>query len=359
MSTRRIAVRAALMAVAGAVAAAMVMGTAAYAEPSFTPDSNDFTGVGSDTTQDVLNQFQTDYNATSPSTRLANYDARRGSTTIGLKSGCTAINRPDGSSAGINALIANTQSVGGFPCLDYARSSRVRNTGVPAENNLVFIGFARGALTFVAQATTNAPVSLTKLQLRSIYNCTADQWSDLGFASTNVIKPYLPQAGSGTRSTWLSKIGVTDAVASACVGTKIHQEHDGAALPIDPDVIAPYDVAQYICQRYKGTCTDRHGTTELHQVDGYAPTTGSGVNTAIRTVTPDNGMLRTVFNVVRAVDTNGDGVISASERTTIPTRYRPIFGTSAQGGYICTHQSVITNFGFALLGTNGVGCGTA
>ena len=62
----------------------------------------------------------------------------------------------------------------------------------------------------LAAKTTNA-VPLSAQQLKAIYSCTDTTWTSVGGTSGNTIIPIIPQVGSGTRTTFLADIGLTDA----------------------------------------------------------------------------------------------------------------------------------------------------
>ena len=62
------------------------------------------------------------------------------------------------------------------------------------------------------QAGHRRPKTLTAAQLNAIYSANADAcltWKDVGGTSTDAIVPALPQASLGTRTFFLSTIGVT------------------------------------------------------------------------------------------------------------------------------------------------------
>src|SRR6185312_12970919 len=97
---------------------------------SAAPALKDATGVGSDTIQNLLDQFSADYNVGKAltATHLYSWDATNPNTgaigdSIQVKGGgCSAIARPNGSSAGITAL-TSSQVVSGTNCISFARSS--------------------------------------------------------------------------------------------------------------------------------------------------------------------------------------------------------------------------------------------
>jgi len=96
--------------------------TSAFADPYATPKDTDIVGVGSDTVTPLYDggvnvkkpgTLVTDYNTQSPvpSSLLWSWDAVNGtSISIATKPGCQAIPRPDGSSAGIDALDDNEKN---------------------------------------------------------------------------------------------------------------------------------------------------------------------------------------------------------------------------------------------------------
>src|SRR5438067_989410 len=127
-----------LAAMAGAVAALTVsVSSPAFGDPpsGVTPKSNDIVGVGSDTTQYFMDQtaLNFDNQSTPPLRKLYSWDAT-GSSPIVTKTGATPIARPDGSGAGISALVTNT-----IKTVDYARSSRGRSGSDPS--TIGFVAF--------------------------------------------------------------------------------------------------------------------------------------------------------------------------------------------------------------------------
>ena len=101
------------------------------------PAPTDVVGVGSDTTQNLVDQFSADYNAThkTSGTQLYYFDATNPVTgamgdTIVTKHTATDSTtcsqpRPDGASAGITAL-ESTKTLSGHPCIDFVGNTRAR-----------------------------------------------------------------------------------------------------------------------------------------------------------------------------------------------------------------------------------------
>ena len=237
------------------------------ASADYAPGAGDIVGVGSDTVQAVGDfvadgDFQADagYNSAGNLNKVINFDATAdantrlaygaagtgtgsncapgtGSTagtgnqnvnhadspctlnpTIVLRAGLHPVQRPNGSGAGTNALLNDT--CGANPCgtgpfvINYARRSSA--AGATAVNTaktefggqgLDSITVGNDGLAMLSSTTTNA-VALSAAQLNSIYACTATTWTAVGGTSTATIVPLLPQVGSGTRSSFLSAIGL-------------------------------------------------------------------------------------------------------------------------------------------------------
>jgi len=341
----------------------------AMADPptGVTPKETDAVGVGSDTIEFLMDQLSFDYNKSHSGAKLYSWDALNPVTgamgdSIKTKSGCAAIARPDGSSAGILALDANAKtSDGKHFCIDFARSSRGRSSSDPAKGpgGIVFVALAKDAVTWAANSTTNAPASLTPAQLNAIYTCTDTNWSQVG-GSNAPINAQLPQTSSGTRAFFLSAIGVS--TPGSCVNSTA-EENEGVDPALQgPNVIFPYSVAKYIAQVFHSAkclnsgCTgspackptsaqnkfgcDAHGSMVLHEISGVAPTTGTGSKTVINTAFPAT-FQRTVYDVVRW----------ASTADNIPAYLEKFFASSTAStkGWICKSSQAATdirNYGF-------------
>lgn len=224
------------MVLLGVVSALAVGLGTADAEPPFTPDLDDIVGVGSDTTQGVIDELARQYPAYG-NRRLASFDAFPTGSTVVIRDPDQipgngdeiVIGRPSGSSAGITALCSN---IGQY--LDFARSSRPAD-GSTCQSALTFIPFARDGLSYVVDDLSLVPTNLTASDLRDIYTCQLPGY-----------EPKLPQAGSGTRSNFLQQIGVTEAqiAVSDCVDANV-QGNDTAAVDGNPFALMPMSVAAY------------------------------------------------------------------------------------------------------------------
>ena len=380
-----------LGAATAAVAITALAATPALADPptGTVPKPRDIVGVGSDTTQSVLDQLSVDYNATHTVGRLFSWDAVNPATgaqheTIQVKSGSAncAIPRPFGSSEGITALENTLKTTGGQPCINYARSSRARSSTDPA--TISFINLGGDAVTYATQPGTHAPANLTTAQLQGIYNCTLTNWSQVG-GSSAPIAAMLPQNGSGTRSFFLGAIGLT--APGPCVSTSATRQGAAGANDqtleenegVDPslnmnkaDVIFPFSVGKWIAERFHSascgtvancfahpsqchpTATQNmfgcntSGTMKLNSINSTAPTLGTGANTRINPgFTPT--FTRLLF------------IVANAPQGTVPASLKSYFGPT---GFTCTGalaKKHLKSYGFLVLpnGTSAGDCGFA
>jgi ABC-type phosphate transport system substrate-binding protein len=359
------------------------------------PATTDFVGVGSDTIQNVMDQFSADFNVSHSTGKLYSFDALNPITgamgdTIVTKHTSTDSTtcsqpRPDGSSAGIGAL-ENTKTLSGRPCIDFARSSRARSGTDPG--TISFINLAGDAVTYATQPGSNAPANLTTADLTGIYNCTITAWNQIpgnGGGSSATIAAMLPQNGSGTRSFFLGALGLT--APGSCVstsstvqgaggnGANTLQENEGVAPSLNTNkanVIFPFSVGKWIAERFHsaacGTvaqcfadpthCTpsaglnlfgcNTRGSMMLNDINGTAPTVGTGKGTTINPAFTST-FTRLLFEVANA------------PQGTVPASLAPLFGPS---GFTCTNSTAkldLKNYGFLVLpnGTSPGDCGFA
>lgn len=299
-----------------------VCGGMAAADPSGSPTYRQLSGVGSDTTQGVMNGLANVVTINGVKV-IGSYDAV-GSATITTKDpattpGCT-IARPNGSGAGRTALSSSLQANNN--CLDFSRSSSLNLSA--ATPGLTYVPFAVDAVTYAITPTSSVPRKLGLADLKAIYHCDPNY---VGSGPNYSLTVYLPQAGSGTRSFWESTVGITDADVVAGVYPCIKdtkngapvEEHDGRVL--DDNSIAPFSIAQYNAQSSQ-TIADLRGRAILGTVDGIAPTT---LNSSF-------GVKRDVYNV-----------IPTSKIGTAP--WSTVF--AGPNSLICQQPNVINTYGFA------------
>ncbi len=298
----------------------VALGGAAQADPSGTPTYRQLAGVGSDTTQGVMNGLA-DTITVGGVKALGSYDAT-GSANITTKDpattpGCT-IPRPAGSGNGVNALVASLD--GGTGCVQFARSS-ANNSANYAGKNLTYVPFAVDAVTYAVRADSGISKKLSTAQLKSIFNCTAP-----GVGTT--YKPLLPHFGSGTRSFFLSQLGLTDA-ANYTTTFSCVKDVDSASTPIeentgtfliDPANVAPYSISSYQAQ-VNGVIPAVQGKAVLATLNGISPT---ALNTS-------SSFKRDVYNV-----------IPTGQTANAP--YSTVF--VGGGSAICQNSDLIKKYGF-------------
>ncbi|MFE4920751.1 Ig-like domain repeat protein [Streptomyces sp. NPDC056661] len=241
---------------AAAVAGGLALASPASADPTPAGTFRTLVGVGSDTTQDILNALAGDtVNGTSyadtavkaGSDGIASYDAIEPGTgavdsKITTRNGGPSFLRPNGSGKGRTAL---TDSLAGVPFgtgaaiknqVDFARSS-----GGPSASGtaLTYIPFARDAVGVAVKG--NALQNLTTAQLHDIYSGV------LTVVNGQQVRPFIPQGGSGTRKFFLGAIGVPDDAAVDKIATVVQENQADDAVKSDGDLV-PFSVASWIAQ---------------------------------------------------------------------------------------------------------------
>jgi len=272
------------LAIAGSLGAALTL----VAQPAFAdyqPQSRDVVGVGSDTLQYMVdfaadgdmagdtgynsagNKFKidnidatADYNArlaygpdgvgsgqchpgTGPTAGTGNQTATHSDSpctlnpTVILRAGTSPVQRPNGSGAGAKALAADTAHY-----ITFSRASACQGPTTGCGGNLsssfdsIQIGSDPLAMLESTTPATNA-VPLSAAQLKLIYSCAgtgtngAMTWNDprLGGTSADNVVAFIPQVGSGTRSTFLTDIGLaSNFTPPNCI--QVGEENDPTAL---------------------------------------------------------------------------------------------------------------------------------
>lgn len=302
---------------AGVCLAAVFAAGPASADPQGSPTYRTLAGVGSDTTQGVMNGLANAITIGGVKV-IASYDAV-GSATINTKSqaSCQGLPRPNGSGAGRNTLLASLQPASTTAgCFQFARSSSLNLAA--SSPSLTYIPFATDAVSFALTGGSNVPRSLTLDDLKAIYKCQIPG-----------ITPILPQAGSGTRSFWESTMGISDADVNAgvypCIvngrdaNNQLIEEHDGRVL--NDNSVVPFSIAQWAAQA-SGVLTDLRGRSVLGVINGINPLVMNG----------SVPVTRSVYNVVPTSQL-GDPTVGAVF----------VGPTSA----ICQNGTVIQQYGFA------------
>lgn len=338
---------AAALAVGGTLA--LVGAGVASADPSGAPTFRQLSGVGSDTTQDVMNGMA-DAVTVSGTKVLGSYNAT-GSATITTKDpattpACQNISRPNGSGAGRTALLnsLNANSGAGDGCLQWSRSSSLTLTA--STPSLTYVPFAKDAVSYVVTKSSVVPRQLNKNDLIAIYHCDP---SYVGASAPYAITPILPQAGSGTRSYWEGQMGILDAdvnnnvypcIKNGTTGTQVIEEHSDTGL--DDKSLAPFSIAQYTVQSL-GVIADKRGRAVMSAIGSGAAGGAITGLTYPALMNPNFNVQRDVFNVI------------PTSKIADPT-YVSVFGTTTQSATgICSQTDVLSQYGFApLTATSGV-----
>lgn len=276
----------ALAAGIGVAATLIAVAPMATAERVEAPTTG-FVAVGSDTLEAVMGALSdgTDVSgsyvrSTAHGDYFASFNATGATPDIQAKEGGPTFGRPNGSGDGVKAL---SRSIDGAPYtagtpgstanvtitgqVDIARSSSGPGSNANATGPLVYLPFGRDALSYAYSGGNAALANLDADALKGLFECTA---TSIGGVT---VTPVIPQAGSGTRSDFLSKIG--NPTLGGCVQTG--QEHDTSDLPAN--AVTPISVAQWVSQS-TGAAPSRIGSgVQLGTPTGVAPVTGSGAAT--------------------------------------------------------------------------------
>ncbi|MFF3841785.1 hypothetical protein [Streptomyces sp. NPDC001930] len=286
----------------------------AHADPSPVTQYRTLAGVGSDTTQDVMNALGNVVVNGIGQKVIASWDATGTATVKTKPTGCV-LNRPTGSLSAVPLLAHHAEL--GSGCLDFARSSvGPRDTST---TDLTWIPFAKDAVSWVKRSDSPLPTNLTAHQLKDIFECLTTSLDGVP------LTPILPHGGSGTRQLFLSAIGVS--TPGACVRQGA-PSNDGTVLDTVGD-IAPYSVARYTAQE-KGIVTDRRGAAVLGSVGAVAP------RNADKTLNLAFPFTRDVYNVV------------PTAKLTNATIASTFVGPASK---VCAAAITITDHGFTALGT--------
>ncbi|MEH3033683.1 MAG: hypothetical protein PGN07_06510, partial [Aeromicrobium erythreum] len=218
------------------------------ADPTITADTGDLVGVGSDTSQLALHYLAegksgagAGYNAGSPSSRIVSFAADGLPAKIRPRPTADEITRPNGSTAGKGLLYGGSPNA----AIDFARSSSTLN-GAEQSAQLQQFPFAVDGLKLAVKASgSNAPATITPEQMVGIYKGEIKNWKEIG-GGDGLIKPYIPQSGSGTRSFFVGQLKAANAGTDVPLGGNVKdtQEHSDTDLKDDPNAIAPFSTGR-------------------------------------------------------------------------------------------------------------------
>ncbi len=371
---------AALGAAFGVVIAGFGAATAAQADPV----TDGYSIVGSDTLQDAVSALANGTSITGSSVKavgtgkaLASWDAF----TLGVTGGAGSIqtkpfgaifDRPTGSGAGRNALLA---SAGGLnPAspsylyngvnvqnqVDLARTSSVSGT---QGSTLTYVPFGQDAIGYLYKvgsstggsdqtAATNAIKSLTKAQLTAIYNATTSAAASTVLSGTGyTLSPVALQGSSGTWTTFLSKIGVTSVGVAVDARDGKTPENDGRVLtPGANEVqIVPVSVANYIGQANGAARINTMSGAFVGAIGGDVPYSGTAPALVPDTTyynSADWG--RTVYIVVPTVKiTSGNASFDQGLSDLVDTSKTTSLTYWGTSGSPTTSKAVKLKFGFS------------
>lgn len=241
------------LAAAALLSGALVAALAAPASADPLPQPRDIVGVGSDTSEFMVNYLadgatvsgalNLGFNA-SGGPRLVSFNATNPfgtDTSVVLRAGSAPITRPNGSGAGKGTLYGSGNNVN----VNFARSSSGPSA---AENSagLWHVPFALDTVKVATASSSAAPASLTVAQLVQIYSGAVTNWNQVG-GSNAAIVPMLPQSGSGTRNFFLSVLKAANGNVDVTLASTVVsvQEHDPAPIAANSAAIAPFSVARF------------------------------------------------------------------------------------------------------------------
>jgi hypothetical protein len=245
------------------------------AQADYAPGPDDIVGVGSDTSQYVVD-FADDgdpegdpgFNSAGGAYKVVSFDATADSNaraaylnnssdsdllpldpTDVLRAGTYPNQRINGSGAGLNALIANQGTSGNssLPTIDFVRttSEPTAAQGADFSSGLEVVKIATDTLA-IAKDTTSNDVALSPEQLVKIYEANiatgCPTWSEFGVTGTGSgdwVAPLIPQSGSGIRTTFLSDLatlgnGGTAITLGTCVTTVEQNDPTGITGFVTP-----------------------------------------------------------------------------------------------------------------------------
>jgi hypothetical protein len=277
-------------------------------------------------------------------------------------------------------------AIGG--AVHFGRTSSAASVSASGTGTIAYVPFAYDAMTVAVSPTTEIPAltfgtssvntsvdSVTgkvESTLYAIYNCKATKvvnpavganfladgtYDDQAGDVVTDLKAYIPQSGSGTRSYWIGKFGVTEAniadpsvAKSACLedtivgganaGTGV-QEHNGLAVGSDNYAVTPFSIPQFVAQSNEvDGVTDRTNGAVLHAIGGVNPTTGSAPSLALNATWTSNSatstLARMMYNMVPTRELDDPDSVT-----------HLVF--NGQDSLICQESETISTYGFAPL----------
>ncbi len=267
---------------------------------------------------------------------------------ITTKPGCSIV-RPNGANAGITEITKDQKSTVDPTqyCVDFVRSSRAKGTA-PAEAKLTFYAQSRDAVSYAVVGNAYAPTTpLTAAQLKDIFECTTQDWSEVG-GQAGQIHVYLPPDSAATLTFFLSAIGTSlTNVKAGCAGLPRvipGQQNDGESLNGDPQGILPYAVTKWAAQVNEPTgILDLRGGAHIGLVN---TTTAPTISSTLGGVS---------YQVLNPAFTTGASatfgrIFFNAVRNDAPAELKAIF---KDDGYLCQHaDELLVPFGNTPLGND-------
>lgn len=349
--------------IAAAAISGLVAGTAS-ADPgikytgSAAYKSASINGMGSDTVQAVENGYAAmavsvlgtsafnSWDAINPKTG-AKHDGIKGDyrRANGSGEGQAAISRAfDGGIWPLSCASTSGKTTTLTGKIQYARSSAgPKVPGTAGNSQLTFIPFARDAVSYAYKGTAATLGALSLAKIQGIYEGTISSVSGV------TVHPFLPQAGSGTRSFFLTKVLGLTAEPSFWATLPTTQENSATALTVTGDLM-PFSAANWIAQKNK-VQANVTATAALGSAGGVVPFTGTAPKLAANPKFYSSTTFgRDVYNVVT----------TASITTTSPKFNKNLYSlfvkAAATGKPLLRKGDAITTaFGFSLItaGVNG------
>jgi hypothetical protein len=301
-----------------------------------------YVGVGSDTSQDLVEGLSGVVKDASNNPLISNYKATPVGRSITTRTGnanCT-FTAPANSGGGRDALSAAMRSAayGGSTnlagCVDFARSSSGGNpTTSPGIGSMTYIPVATDAVTFAVTGSSTVGHKLATSDLVAIYTANTGHC---------IFQPLLPTLGSGTRSFFVTSLGLSDVAIGAaggpgtCVkdveGGQPIQEHDGRFLQNGSQLI-PFSVAQYIAQS-SDAIPNQLGQATLGAIDASAsPDANLTAASAPVSLKTSFSLTRPIYNVVPTAKLSSD------------SQFAGVF--SGPTSQLCQAVTTIQRYGFA------------
>jgi hypothetical protein len=373
--------------------------------PAYADANTIFVAVGSDTTQDVINQFSLDLGGNTLDSVYATnqvsgasheivtgaHEARNADGTpnaLGTPAQFS-FDRPNGSNEGIASLrlSINTSSTAAVPgganppqqgSVDIARSASAPGSNASTSGQLIYIPYALDAVTETTGSsastitvpgtttTVSTPASnvqganFTLAQLQALYDNGTPETASNGVtynpaggptalqAGQVAIDLYVPQSGSGNRTFWGTTLGFNTTTLPAWVFDHIQSDNGST-------------VSQFVgtsIQQNDGTAVtvDPNGIDPFsvadyisQSIDGHHPHFYQAVLTTVSGVSAvAGGVLNTSFPITREVYNvvQYDRVVNAGDGHFDAQLAKLLVGGNS---VLCRDSATITGYGFALL----------